>query len=381
MSQDNVIAINGNICEIKDGDTILDIATRNGIYIPTLCYLKDTTPTGACRMCLVEVEGARGLAVACAMPASPGMVVHTDSPKVISARRYVLAFLMVSGNHNCAARGHTESDWTDFQLNVREYDDGAEICDAYGSCVLQELAYKYQVADLIEELRLSEKEIHYDIEMANPFIIRDFSRCILCGRCIKACNEVQVNNAISFGYRGGEAKIVTGGDMALADSDCVFCGQCLQVCPVGALTLKDQRYDTRFWDLDKVESTCVYCGTGCSIDLYVKDGKVVKVSGTENGIVNSGSLCVKGRFGNDFIHHPERLTKPLIKEAGGFREAEWDEALKIIADKLQQVKKDKGPDAIAALSSARCTNEENYIMQKFFRAVVGTNSIDHCARL
>lgn len=376
MSSDNIIIINDREYIFEEGETILEVATRNGIFIPTLCHLEGTTPTGACRVCVVEVKGARNLVASCTMPASNNMIVHTDSPKVIEARRLIIALLMASGNHNCTARGNTEKDWTDYQLEVRDYDGFTDICDKYGTCKLQEYAYLYQVSDL----NLGEIKPDYEMESVNPFIIRDFSRCIMCGRCVKACNEIQVNNAINYGYRGIAAKITTRGDDPLNNSDCVFCGECLQVCPVGALVEKDSRY-VRPWELERVESICTYCGTGCSIDLFVKDGKVVKVSGTESGVVNRGSLCVKGRFGNSFIHSPDRLTKPLIREGDQLREATWSEALDLISSKLTEIKEKGGPDSITGLSSARCSNEDNYIMQKFFRAVIGTNNIDHCARL
>lgn len=382
MEKGNSITINGNEYSFENNETILEVATRNGIYIPTLCHLKDTIPTGACRVCLVEVEKARGLVASCAMPAGNNMIVYTDSSKVIDARRHIVAFLIASGNHNCAARGSTSKDWTDFQLDVREYDKGSDICPAYGSCQLQELAYRYQVSDLLVDMNLHELEPHYPIEDVNPFIIRDFSRCILCGRCVKACTEIQVNNAISFGYRSAKAKIVTSGDNPLSESDCVFCGECIQACPVAALTLKDHRYEERLWELDRTESTCTYCGTGCTIDIMTnKEGKIVNVNGTKSGVVNRGSLCVKGRFGYDFVHHPDRLTTPLIKENNEFREASWDEALDLIASRLGDIKSKSGPDSIALLTSARCTNEENYLMNKFARAVIGTNNLDHCARL
>lgn len=382
MESENIININGYPYSFEAGETILDVANRNNIYIPTLCHLKDTTPTGACRVCLVEVEGGRGLPAACAMPAGKNMKVLTESPKVINARRQVIAFLMASGNHNCAARGDSNMDYTDFQLGVRNYDASTDICPSYGSCELQKLAYKYQVAELLARLNLTEFKPHYPLEDANPFIIRDFSRCILCGRCVKACNEIQVNKAIAFGYRGAEAKIVATGDNSLVESDCVFCGQCMQVCPVAALTLKEQRYNERFWELDRTKTTCTFCGTGCSIDVYTnKKKEIVKVEGTENGIVNQGSLCIKGRFGNDFVQSEERLTQPMLKDGDSFKPITWDDALGRISKKLGEIKSASGPDSIAGFASARCTNEENYIMQKFFRAALGTNNIDHCARL
>jgi len=198
---------------------------------------------------------------------------------------------------------------------------------------------------------------------------------------VRACNEVQVNQVIDFGYRGSKTKIVTATDNDYAESNCVFCGECVQVCPVGALIERKARFAGRPWQWQKVPTTCIYCGTGCTLDLNIVDGRVAKITGNEDGVVNKGSLCVKGRFGYDFIHHEERLTKPLIKENSSFREATWDEALTLVANRLTQIKNESGANSIAGLSSARCTNEENYLMQKFMRAVVGTNNIDHCARL
>ena len=190
-----------------------------------------------------------------------------------------------------------------------------------------------------------------------------------------------MNNAIEFGYKSAFTKIITPGDKPLRDSDCVFCGECVQACPVGALVEKDVRYRVRPWETEKVKTTCTYCGVGCQMVLHVKDGQVVRVSGAEETAPNYGSLCVKGRFGFDFIHSPERLTVPLIKEKGTFREASWEEALDLVAKKFTDIRDVQGPDAIGVLTSARITNEENYIIQKFTRAVLKTNNIDHCARL
>jgi len=381
METDNSLTINGHEYSIQEGDTILDVARRNDVSIPTLCHLEGAIHTGACRVCLVEVEGARGLAASCAMPAGPGMKVLTESPKVIEARRFVIALLMVSGNHNCAVRGVSDDDWTDFQLGVRGYDQATDICDAYGVCELQALAYRYQVGELVSELRLRSLDTSYPLEEASPFILRDFSRCILCGRCVKACNEIRYHGAISYGYRGAEAKIVTRGDNPLAESDCVFCGECIQVCPVGALVEKENRYEARPWELNRVSSTCGYCGTGCSVDFFVKEGRIVRAAGTESGPVNRGSLCIRGRYGHDSIHHPDRLSRPLIREGGEVRPADWGQALDFVAGKLREIRDAHGPEAIAAFCSTRISNEDSYVMQKFFRICVGTNSVDNASRL
>ena len=371
------MTINGKCFEFTPGETILSVARRNNINIPTLCYLKGATPTGACRMCVVEIEGARSLMTSCTVPAGKNMVVYTESESVVKSRKLTLQLLLSSGNHNCAIRNSDTSDWTQFQLQVQDYDGTDELCPVWGDCKLQDLAYQYQVTGD----RFPKAKVNSQLEDVNPFIVRDFSRCILCGRCVQACNDIQVNQAIQFGYRGAEMKVIAGNDLALKDSDCVFCGECIQVCPVGALVEKNSRYKVRQWDTQKVKTTCSYCGVGCQIYLHVQDGKVVKVTGAEETGPNYGSLCVKGRFGFNFINSPERLTDPLIKENGKFRKASWDEALNLVADRLGAIKNESGPDSIGVFTSARVSNEDNYVAHKFTRAALKTNNIDHCARL
>jgi len=373
----NQITINSKRFSFSPGETILQVAQRNNINIPTLCYLKGATPTGACRMCVVEIEGARSLMTACTVPASNNMVIYTESESVVKSRKLTLQLLLSSGNHNCAIRNSDTSDWTSFQLHVHDYDGSNALCPVWGDCKLQDLAYQYQVTGD----RFPKAKTTAQLEDVNPFIVRDFSRCILCGRCVQACNDIQVNQAIQFGYRGAQMKVVAGNDLSLKDSDCVFCGECIQVCPVGALVEKNSRYKVRQWDTQKVKTTCSYCGVGCQIHLHVQDGKVVKVSGAEETGPNYGSLCVKGRFGYNFINSPERLTDPLIKENGTFRKASWDEALNLVADRMATIQKDSGADSIGVLTSARVSNEDNYTAHKFTRAVLKTNNIDHCARL
>lgn len=350
------VTIDGISAEASAGQTILDVARALGIFIPSLCYYSGTTKVGACRVCMVEVEGARSLVAACAMPVTPGMIVKTDTPKVRAAQRMVVEFLWASGDHNCLT------------------------CERNGNCELQDLVYRLG----IDKPRFGIESPGYDRETSNTMISRDLNKCILCGRCIRACNEIQVNEILDFSNRGSRAKVGPAFDTDYIDSDCYFCGECADACPVGAITFKQARFKGRPWETKKTKTTCTYCGVGCQLDLNVFEGKIVNVTGNRNhGQPNVGSLCVKGRFGLDFVNHPDRLKTPLIrKEKGGeLQEATWEEAISFIADKFKSIKQESGADSIAGLSSARCTNEENYLFQKFLRAVIGTNNVDHCARL
>jgi predicted molibdopterin-dependent oxidoreductase YjgC len=377
MDFENIVVIDGNEFSFTPGETILQIAQQNGIEIPTLCYLKRATPNIRCGMCVSEVEGSDDLVRACATPAISKMVVKTSTPRVIEERRKSLHQLLSMGYHNCLVQETNIDSWTDFQLKAMAPKEHEDLCPAYGTCELQDMAIQYQV----KATNSTPSDTKYPIENANPFIVRDFSRCILCGRCVKACNEIQVNDVINFGHESTEPKIVTEGDQTLKESDCVFCGECVQACPVGALVEKEEKFKIKDWETKQVPTTCTYCGVGCQIRLHVRDNQVVRVSGVEEAEPNYGSLCVKGRYGFNFINSDERLKTPLIKENGKFKEATWDEALSLVAEKLGTIKEQHGSDSIGFLTSARMSNEDNYIAQKFSRAVIKTNNIDHCARL
>jgi len=346
--------LNGMTVEFEPGQTILEVARGHGIYtIPTLCFLKDTTATGSCRMCMVEVEGWRTLVPACATVAAANMAIKTESPRVDAARKMVLELILSSGNHNCL------------------------ICEANAECELQALAYRYEVAT---PSFANPPDTRYYYEDNNTMIVRDFSKCVMCGRCVRACNERQVNQAISIGYRGSHNKIVAKADYPYIDSDCVFCGECVQSCPVGALLDKNAMHQGRSWERRTVRTTCPYCGVGCQIDLHVKGGNIIKATGAPM-LPNEGRLCVKGRFGMGFVQHADRLQTPLIRKNGELEPATWDEALDLVAAKFKDIKEKSGPETIGGWCSARITNEENYLMQKLMRAVIGTNHVDHCARL
>ncbi len=347
------VTINGKICEAEQGQTILEVAKAHGIGIPTLCHLAELTPTGACRVCVVEVEGVRNLMAACSSPANDGMVIRTDSERVLEARRFVVEMLVSCHPLDCMT------------------------CEKAGNCALQNLAYELQVTGPGIEGERHE----YPVDVSNPFIARDYNKCILCYKCVRACDEIQGIAAIANTNRGFDTKISAGHDDGpLQDSNCVFCGQCVQVCPVGALTPKKAVGKGRAWEQKSVRTTCPYCGVGCQLELHMKGEQIVSITAVEDGAPNKGRLCVKGRFGYDFIYSDERLKTPLIRENGAFREASWDEALDLVANKFKQIIAESGPDAIGGVSCARSINEDSYQMQKLFRAVIGTNNIDHCAR-
>ncbi len=356
MEKKVTLTIDGQEVSVNPGQTVLEAARSLGIYIPTLCHYANTTNVGACRVCVVEVENARSLVASCCMPVSPGMVVRTNTPAVRAAQKMIIELLWSSGDHNCLT------------------------CEQNGACELQNLIYWLK----IDKPRFPIEPPGHALDESNTMITRDLNKCVLCGRCIRACNEIQVNEVLDFSMRGSYAKVGPAFDTDYIDSSCVFCGECLQVCPTGAITFKQAKFAGRPWELEKVRTTCAYCGVGCQMDLYIKDNKIVKVMGNrEYGQPNEGSLCVKGRFAMDFVSHPDRLKKPLIRanKKEDFKEVSWDEAFKFIGDKLKAIKTEYGADSVAGLASARCTNEENYLFQKFMRAGVGTNNVDHCARL
>ena len=351
------LVINGRQLKVPEGTTILEACQANGIEIPTLCHDPDLKPAGSCRMCIVEIKGRSVFAAACVTPVENGMVIETESSDIVEARKVILELLLARHEINCLT------------------------CEKNGNCKLQDYCYKYGVS---ESSFAQGGKPFYPVSDPNPFIARDYNKCVMCTLCVRACEGITGAMAINVIGRGHKAKIATAFDGDLADSPCVFCGQCIMVCPVGALTSKVSARKGRAYEVKKVLTTCPYCGTGCTLELNVKDNRVVGVTSNRSSDwspVNKGALCVKGRFGWDFIHSPERLTTPLVRKDGKLCEATWDEVLDLVAERLKTIIDIHGPDSVAVFASARITNEENYLVQKFARAVLGTNNVDHCARL
>ncbi len=351
MSEVTII-MNEQAITVPAGTTILTAARENGIEIPTLCHDPEVSRYGGCRLCVVEVAGWGSLPAACVTEVRPDMVIETESARVLEARRTILELLLANHPEDCLT------------------------CEKTGACALQDYAYRYGVR---RDAFLGERQNH-PLEADNPFIIRDMNKCILCGKCVRVCSEVVGRSAIDFSHRGFRARVATALDEGLQQSGCVFCGSCLEVCPVGALTEKKGRGKGRPWEMTSVTTTCPYCGVGCQLKLQVKNQRVIGARAGGSGL-NGRHLCVKGRFGHGFIHHPDRLKKPLLRKEGVLQEVSWSEALAYTAQRLSQVKQQSGGAAIGVLASARISNEENYLLNKFARRVLATNNLDHCARL
>ena len=368
------LTINGQAIQASDGQTILQVAKENGIKIPTLCYHKDLSPTGNCRICVVEVARQRFLQAACVTQVWEGMEIQTHSEKAVKSRKLSLELMLANHPQDCIT------------------------CDVSGECELQDLAYEYKVTVPAWGAKGTRYAADSD---PNPFIRVDMNRCILCRRCVQACAEIQVRNVWGVAQRGFGEQIVAGAGTTMLEARCESCGQCVAYCPTGALSNKMNYGLARAHQVTKVTTTCSYCGVGCQFDLLVKDGKVIGVSSNLNAPVNGMALCVKGRYGYDYIHHPDRLLKPkvrryllegdpkpklnrkssIVNRKLEWVETDWDTALDITAKRLREIREAHGPDSIGVLTSAKCLNEENYLMNKFARQVVGTNNIDHCARL
>lgn len=347
------LTIDGQSVCASPGMTILQAAKTANIEIPTLCYFKDFSPEGSCRMCLVEVVGARRLETACSTPVAEGMVVYTNNAAVRRARRFVLKMLFSEHKFDCLTCYRFDTcKFVEYNGNCIEYDEEKSFGQTF--------------------------EKNAPIDDSNPFYTYDPNKCILCNRCIKVCEHLQCNHVLSRSERGYETAIGPVFNMLRGDkrTHCVSCGNCIAECPTGALAPK--KY-VPLPSTKTVETICPYCGVGCTLKLKVYDNKITDIMSVP-GHVNDNLLCVKGRFAYDFVGSPDRLKTPLIRRNGQLEPATWEEATALITEKLTAAVA-QGPQAVAGFSSARCTNEENYLFQKFIRTVGKTNNVDHCARL
>ncbi len=346
MSELVTLTIDGVEIKAEPGTSVLRAALENGIYIPHLCDHPDVSSVGICRVCIIEIEGRRPT-VSCKTPVEEGMVVTTSNEELEKTRKINLELLVLNHDYNCQS------------------------CAKNSQCKLQELT-RYIGLDEERIKAMREPELPHEIDDSNPYYLRDLNKCVLCGICVRTCEEIQGDGCIDFAFRGIKTKISVLGDKPIAESTCVTCGECVTRCPVGALVPRREMEPTY-----EVETICPFCGCGCAIAVGARGGKLVSSRAVPGSPASGGTLCVKGRFGLSFVNSPERLTKPLIRKDGELVEASWEEAISYVAQKLGQYKGDQ----FAAIASAKCTTEDNYVMQKFTRAVMETNNIDHCARL
>jgi len=346
MTEKIELTINGLSVTADKGMTILDAALKKGIYIPHLCHHRELEPVGACRLCLVEIDGWK-TAISCKTEVKNGMVVLTETPEIQKIRQINVELLVADHDTDC--------------LN----------CFQNTKCALQRVADHVGINKNRLD-RLKKPAELMPIDDSNPFFNFNPNRCVLCGICVRTCDEIQNIQAIDFVHRGQGTRVAGFGSRPRIESNCESCGECIVRCPVGALTEKDAKRSTH-----QVKTICSFCGCGCGLVLGVRDNKLVSARGDISNMASKGRLCVKGRFGYKFVNHPDRLTFPLVKRDGKFVKVSWDEALDLVADNFSKNKGDK----FAGISSAKATNEDNYVFQKFTRAVMGTNNLDHCARL
>jgi len=340
------LTIDGIEVEVGKGRTILEAAQSAGIRIPTLCHDRRLSSLGACSICLVQQRGDPELLPACFTPAKNGMEVITQSPEIIEARRLQLQLILLNHPMICP--------W----------------CEKEGECVLQNLVYEYGVQDT----RLSWEKVSFPVDDASPLLQRDGNKCILCGRCVRICDEVQGVGELSFTQRGIQTLIDTDFHRPI---HCEFCGQCLDTCPVGAITSECFDYKTKAWELKETTTPCHYCGCGCLLIIGSKEGEIKRVFSDPDMGPNDGNLCVRGRFGWDFVDSSERLKSPLLRVNGSLKEVSWDQAVGFVAQELERIKDQYGSESIGALASGRLTNEEYYLLKKLFKEFIGTSRIDH----
>ncbi|MBI3593019.1 MAG: molybdopterin-dependent oxidoreductase, partial [Nitrospirae bacterium] len=343
------VTINGKQIKLEKPVTILDAAKMAGIKIPTLCHHEMLEPYGGCRLCLVEIEKMPRLQTSCTLYITDGMVVYTETERVAEARKAMLEFLLINHALDCP------------------------YCDKAGECDLQDLVMEYgPTAGRFAEGKRKHPESYDD-----PIIVRNMERCISCTRCVRVCSEVQGASAISMVNRTSKTFVepFSGGRY-----NCEYCGNCLTVCPVGAIMSRLHKHTYRPWFIEKeVDTVCSFCGVGCSMTAQVRGDSIVRVVPEIGKGVNKGLLCNRGRFGYDYIKGSGRLKVPMIRKNGELQETSWSEAFAYVSQRLKEIKEKHGSDAIAGVASGRCTNEDNYVFQKFMRVVLGSNNIDSVA--
>lgn len=357
MSQ--IAYIDNEAFEFEKDETILSFVRRirGKLEVPTLCDAPNLDPFGSCRVCSVDValvqDGPVKTQASCHTPVMPGVYIYPNSDRVQKLRKNIVELVLTDHPLDCLT------------------------CEVNNNCELQTVAAQVGIRDV----RYPEGKNHLDRkkDLSHPYMTSDFSKCINCFRCVRACDEVQGQFVLSMAGRGFDSHIVKGQETSFFDSDCVSCGACAQACPTSAIS---DVFESKSVAVDeKVRTVCTYCGVGCNLEVSVKSGKVKSIQAPYDADVNQGHTCLKGRFAFSFYNHGDRIKTPLIRKNGVLEPATWEEAYAFIAKELNRIKTDFGPDYIAGISSARCTNEENYLMQKFMRAVIGTNNIDSCARV
>ena len=351
--------VDGQVCKIEEGETILSLVDRlhGRGHIPTLCDAPQLESYGACRVCSVEIaqsaNGPRRVVAACHTPLTESLHIFLESDRVQRLRRNIVELVLTDHPLDCLT------------------------CEVNGNCELQTVAAKVGM----RSVRYPEGKHHMDREkdLSHPYMTSDLSKCINCSRCVRACDEVQGQFVLSMFGRGFESRIIKGLDTSFENSDCVSCGACAQACPTSAIS--DIFRSKSIEPTAKTRTVCTYCGVGCNLEVSTKNNEVHSIQAPVDAEVNHAHTCLKGRYAFRFYNHPDRLRSPLIRRNGEFVEVSWDEAYETIVDRFREIRSKWGADAIAGISSARCTNEENYLMQKFIRAVIGTNNIDCCARV
>src|ERR1700730_10546857 len=340
------LKINDQDVRVSPGTLVIEATRRIGTEVPSFCYYPGLSLQAACRMCLVEVEKMPKLQTACTMVAAEGMVVRTMSDPVKNARKFMLEFLLTNHPLDCP------------------------VCDKGGECELQDMVFRYGA----DTSRFVEEKIHRPEEKWSELVYYDAPRCILCFRCVRVCDEGMDVKALGVGMRGANSIIIPNGGDHL---DCEECGMCIDICPVGALTSGTYRYKTRPWEMHYVSTICTHCSNGCKTTLSVKNYEILRANNRDLSGINGDFLCVKGRFGFDFTHHPERIKQPLVRKGDTLFPVSWEEAALVAAKGMKDALLEGGPDGIGFIGSNRTSNEENYFLQRLARATFGTNNIDH----